>query len=73
MNRILVSAAIAASLVATMASADAASRTKRQSYDRGTWSTHSAMRAVGPPWASPNQCFTDDGYGRFSPCDSSRR
>jgi hypothetical protein len=23
-----------------------------------------------PGWASPQQCFTDEGYGRFTPCDS---
>jgi hypothetical protein len=24
---------------------------------------------IRPPWAmSPQQCFTDDGYGRFLPC-----
>jgi hypothetical protein len=23
-----------------------------------------------PPWAAPHQCFTDEGYGRFRPCDA---
>jgi len=23
-----------------------------------------------PSWAGPNQCFTDEGYGRYMPCDS---
>ncbi len=22
-----------------------------------------------PAWAAPQQCLTDDGYGRFLPCD----
>ena len=22
-----------------------------------------------PVWAAPQQCYTDDGYGRFLPCD----
>ena len=22
-----------------------------------------------PVWAAPQQCFTNDGYGRFLPCD----
>jgi len=22
-----------------------------------------------PRWAAPQQCFTDDGYGRFTPCE----
>lgn len=24
---------------------------------------------VGPAWSGPNQCWTDEGYGRYSPCD----
>ena len=28
-----------------------------------------ANRAMArPPWAAPQQCFTDDGYGRFVSC-----
>jgi hypothetical protein len=23
-----------------------------------------------PPWAAPWQCFTDEGYGRYRPCDA---
>ncbi len=61
-------------LATTAATADAASRHKRhQHQDRGMWAAQSSMRPVGPPWASPNQCFTDEGYGRYSSCDSSRR
>jgi hypothetical protein len=26
-----------------------------------------------PSWAGPNTCFTDEGYGRFSPCGSGGR
>ena len=26
-----------------------------------------------PPWAAPWQCFTDEGYGRFRPCDAGPR
>ena len=26
---------------------------------------------TGPIWRGPNECFTDDGYGRFTPCDVS--
>jgi hypothetical protein len=22
-----------------------------------------------PRWAAPQQCFTDDGYGRYTPCE----
>ena len=24
---------------------------------------------VGPVWSGPNQCWTDEGYGRYAPCD----
>ena len=24
-----------------------------------------------PAWAAPQQCYTNDGYGRFLPCDVS--
>jgi hypothetical protein len=23
-----------------------------------------------PPWTAPWQCFTDEGYGRYRPCDA---
>jgi len=26
------------------------------------------MTPARPAWANPNDCFTDDGYGRFLPC-----
>jgi hypothetical protein len=76
MNRILVVAAIAASLVGT-ATADAASRKKERSYHqphaRMMWNAPVSMRRVGPPWAMPNECFTDEGYGRYQSCDAGRR
>ena len=25
---------------------------------------------TGPVWRGPNECFTDEGYGRFSSCDA---
>ena len=27
---------------------------------------------VGPIWAGPNQCWTDEGYGRYAPCSGRR-
>ena len=72
MHRLLAVATIATSLIATLATADAASRHKRHHQDRMA-SSHTSMRPVGPSWAGPNQCFTDEGYGRFSSCDGSRR
>jgi len=26
----------------------------------------------GPPWASPGECYTDEGYGRYWPCGAGR-
>ncbi len=71
-------AAVAIALVAT-ASADAAPRNKSQNEARAWQSTVVAahswapgfVRPVGPSWAGPNECFTDDGYGRF--CAVQRR
>jgi hypothetical protein len=70
MHRLLFAAAFATGLVG---SADAA--TKKGHHVR-------AGRAVAmerapafasantrPAWAAPQQCFTDDGYGRFTPCE----
>jgi hypothetical protein len=25
---------------------------------------------TGPAWRGPNECFTDEGYGRFTSCDA---
>lgn len=25
-----------------------------------------------PPWAQPWECFTDEGYGRYRPCNAGR-
>ena len=29
-------------------------------------------RTPGPPWAMPNECWTDEGYGRYSSCSLRR-
>jgi hypothetical protein len=34
----------------------------------GGWHAPVYMRTPGPPWAMPNECYTDEGYGRFMPC-----
>ena len=77
MNRILVAAAIAASLIGTAATADAAGRKNERSYHhphaRMMWNSPVAMRPVGPPWAMPNECYTDEGYGRYQACGAGRR
>jgi hypothetical protein len=30
----------------------------------------SAYGQTGPVWRAPNECFTDEGYGRFTSCDA---
>ena len=30
-------------------------------------------RTPGPPWAQPWECYTDEGYGRYRPCNAGRR
>ena len=71
MNRIFIAASVAAGLVASVATADAGSRHKHH-HVRGLQAAPVAMRPVGPPWAGPNLCFTDEGYGRYASCDSGR-
>ena len=34
----------------------------------GGWNAPVYLRTPGPPWAMPNECFYDEGYGRWSPC-----
>lgn len=34
----------------------------------GGWNAPVYLRTPGPPWAMPNECYTDEGYGRFTPC-----
>ena len=77
MTRILLTAGIAISLIVPLASADAAGSKKRRAYEydhhyglalAGPLRAPVAVRRRGPPWAMPNECFNDEGYGRWSPC-----
>ena len=80
MTRILLLAAVAASLIAPVATADAAGRHKHhrhhrppsgpvyQPYVYEPGQAPVGLRRRGPPWAMPNECFNDEGYGRWSPC-----
>ena len=38
----------------------------------GGWNAPVYLRTPGPPWAGPNECYTDEGYGRYSSCDRGR-
>jgi hypothetical protein len=41
-------------------------------YGYGGWNAPVYMRTPGPPWAMPNECYTDEGYGRYTPCSLGR-
>ena len=63
--------------VASLDAADAASKRKRQkirSYPPAvtTPMKSTVARPPGPSWAGPNDCYTDEGYGRYTPCSRGR-
>ena len=73
MYRTLLAAAVAATVLG-VAAADAAPRHKHHArVPHHAAQTYVAPVArtphVGPAWSGPNQCWTDEGYGRYSPCD----
>lgn len=85
MTRKLLAAAIAVAFVGSMSAAEAANwhRHKRyyhRHYHAGWYAPAPRMsrepvymhRRVGPPWAGPNQCFEDLGYGRYESCDAGK-
>jgi hypothetical protein len=86
MTRMLLLAAAALSLILPAAPADAASKQKKKYYHHygagyapgyygphyGGWRAPVYLRTPGPPWAMPNECYTDEGYGRYTPCSRGR-
>ncbi len=75
-TRILLAAAAAFSLAA-LGAADAATKHKRHKpHHRAPVAYAPAapqgMRTPGPPWAQPWECYTDEGYGRYTPCSSGK-
>jgi hypothetical protein len=76
MNKVLI-AAIAMSLTGGVANAGHKKhkRTVRHHYpavESNAAYPYAGPYASGPrpPWAAPWQCFTDEGYGRYRPCDA---
>jgi hypothetical protein len=72
MLRIVVAAALAFSF-ASLDAADAAGKHKRQKVRAHLPAVTAPMkpavtRPPGPSWAGPNDCYTDEGYGRYLPC-----
>lgn len=70
MLKIIVAAAVAISF-ASLDVADAASKKKKQKARATAPVSHVApanLRPPGPSWAGPNDCYTDEGYGRYLRC-----
>ena len=71
----IVLAAVVGFSFATLDTADAASKRKRQKVRAVPVVTMPAKplaRTPGPAWAGPNECFTDEGYGRYWPCGAGK-
>ena len=69
-------AAVAA--LALTGAADAASKHKRHKaiahHPAGIYvpAAPNAMQTRGPIGANPNDCYTDEGYGRYWPCGAGK-
>jgi hypothetical protein len=72
-TKTLIAAMIGLSLAA-IGTADAAGKHKRYKVQRHGGAVMSLPAPLsGPPWAQPWECFTDEGYGRYRPCNAGRR
>lgn len=76
MFRIII-AAVAAFSLAGLDAADAASKRKRQKVRHpapiaAVPATPYGVRTPGPVWAQPWECYTDEGYGRYTPCGAGK-
>ena len=72
MHRILMVAAFATAATG-ITSAEAAGRHKHHAaYAHPAYAHVVRPPQVGPIWAGPNQCWTDEGYGRYAPCSGRR-
>ncbi len=68
MRKTIAIAAIAAAVLGSVASAQAGPWHPRH-HARIHYSQTVRGPQVGPVWSGPNQCWTDEGYGRYAPCD----
>jgi hypothetical protein len=72
MLKIVVAAVAVLALIGSDA-ADAAGKHKRQKVRAHPPAVTVPMKSTvtrrpGPSWAGPNDCYTDEGYGRYLPC-----
>jgi hypothetical protein len=61
-------------IIISVSAADAASRHKQRKHPRLPIAAPTLPQGQiypnRPAWAPPGACFTDEGYGRFTPCDA---
>ena len=70
-------AAVAMLSLLRVGTADAATKKKRMHHAAPAPATPAPVspyyaRTPGPVWANPNECYTDEGYGRYWPCGAGR-
>ena len=64
--------------LACLSTADAATKKKKAHHAASAPPVVSApvyprsAPTVGPIWANPNECYTDEGYGRYWPCGAGK-
>ena len=76
LSRLAVAGMVGVLAASAMSPASAATKQKRAapvppaaSGDVIGLPIHPAWSPVPPTYWSPNECFTDEGYGRYAPCD----
>jgi hypothetical protein len=69
MLKIILALAVAISF-AHLDVADAATKKKKARHvaPPAAITAPANLRRPGPPWAGPNDCYTDEGYGRYLVC-----
>ena len=63
--------------LACVSAADAATKKKKVHHSAGAPVVAAPVHpnypgTRGPLWANPNECYTDEGYGRYWPCGAGR-
>jgi hypothetical protein len=73
MLKLILASAIVVTLAGTAADAASGRKHRKPVYRSApmsqTYQVPQRSGPIGPAWAGPNQCWTDEGYGRYAPCD----